>query len=154
MGVYKLDGIHIDTEDPSFARVVYGKWTDEAFDAHLEILRKRVVENELPVVVLTDLSNAKIPNARERQLSIDFWKQANPHVRGRMVAIAYVATNPMVRAALEIFRWFEGPPAPLRIFGSVAKAELWLQVNLEQRFDEIERERMAAGRAAQGAPGL
>lgn len=144
MSVYELDGIRIDTEELGFARIEYGKWTRAAFEEHLEILRNRVVASQLPVVVLTDLTNSKIPNAQERQQTIDFWKHARPAMSGRMVAIAYVTANPMVRAALEIFRWFEGPPAPLRIFGTVAKAELWLRVNLEQRLDELEQARMAS----------
>ncbi len=123
----EFEGITLDTRDPSFLRSVFGDYTQRGLQSYYDACSQRTASPGPPFVMLVDASAARVPTAQERQISVAFWENAGAHLRGRLLGVAYVIRNPMLRAALKVHSWFRGPPAETRIFESVFEAEHWLR---------------------------
>lgn len=135
--VFVADGIVIRA-NAHLVHVQCRHWDDEVFEGHIRAARELLRTREEPFVALIDLDGAQNPTGEERQELVRMWQDFAAPMEGKLVAIAYVVTSRFMRGVLQIFSWFQGPPAPSRVFATKAEAELWLEINLDARmaFDE------------------
>ena|GEM_PF-1206773 len=122
----QFEGIDVDLGRWPHARVAYRTFSDDAHAAHFVELRRIFEERQEPFTVLVDLVGAQPLNAQQRRDTSDFWKDVKPLAPGRMLALAFVIDNVVVRGIVRAISWIQPPPCEHRVFANAVDAQQWL----------------------------
>jgi hypothetical protein len=82
-------------------------------------------KNQLTSAWVADLTQLAEITAAQRKMFADHEQRVAHLTKLNVSRLAYVVSNPIIRAALTAFFWICVPPYPHRVFADRAAAEAW-----------------------------
>ncbi len=98
--------------------------TDEDVDVFVAERRKQVPRGKHVTLHLTEGGSGL--RSRQRRRMAEYLREDAELVRGRLLASALVARNPVIRGMITALSWLTSPPFTQRVFADRASAEAWL----------------------------